>query len=90
MSNPEKDRAKALKKAAKARVKAEKAKDRSLDAPPPQPGGSSMSHSSRPSPADRAAEAAERQVRLQRFRVIFALITAVAALLSVLIGLGVL
>lgn len=74
MVNSPKDQAKADKKAAKARLKAEKKAAKASSHIPPTAGGGDGS-----SPAERAAAAAEKQVSLQRFRVLFALLMFLVA-----------
>ena len=79
-----KDAAKAAKKAAKAEKKRQKKAPTESPAetpapdPAPAPAPSTVLESG-PTPAERSAAAAERQVRLQRYRVWLALITAIVA-----------
>jgi len=68
-----KEQAKAEKKAAKAKLKAEKKANQTASHVPA--GGSDGG----PSPAERSAAAAEKQVALQRFRVLFALLMFIVA-----------
>ena len=69
--------AKAAAKAAKKRAKAEKGDGTTAAASPTPPAGRS--------PAERSAEAAERQVALHRWRVILAAIGALIALITLLV-----
>jgi hypothetical protein len=87
-----KDAAKTAKKAAKSQAKIEK-KLGNLRTPtaeaPPTAGASSSWDSAdsppTPTPAERSAGAAERQVTLQRYRVLISLIAAAVALATFLI-----
>lgn len=75
-----KDQAKADKKASKARLKAEKKAGNAAAVAPIAAGGGD----GKPSPAERSAAAAEKQVALQRFRVLFALLMFVVAVVGLL------
>ena len=69
------DNQKTAKKQTKAQVKVEKKQQQAGTVEKFEPNGSES-----PSPAERSAAAAERQVRLQRWRVAFALISSLIAL----------
>ena len=81
------DQAKAQKKADKAQAKldkkAAKARAKSTEVAVGAP-AAAADHAAGPSPAERSAAAAERQVRLQRWRVILALAAMLVALLTFL------
>ena len=85
-----KDAAKEAKKAAKAQVKRQKklakkcAESAGADAPQVLP-PSDTTVESGPTPAERSAAAAERQLSLQRYRVWISLVIALIALVSFLI-----
>jgi len=64
------NQAKADKKASKAKLKAEKKAGKNASAV----SAARVRNGSAPSPAERSASAAEKQVALQRFRVLFALL----------------
>lgn len=81
-----KEASKAAKKAAKAEVKRQKKLKPdgtvSAAAGAPPAASTTVPESSGPSPSERSAEAAERQVGLQRWRVTIAIITLLVALAS--------
>ncbi len=74
------NQAKTDKKASKAKLKAEKKAAKIASEAPASPGRSD----SAPSPAERSAVAAERQVTLQRFRILFALLMFLVAVVTLL------
>lgn len=71
-NDPSKEHAKAAKKQAKATAKIEKKKEA---AGPQSQSTSTPNHTADITPAERSAAAAERQVRLQRWRVAIAVLT---------------
>jgi hypothetical protein len=82
--NASKDDPKVAKKLAKAAAKAAKKQRQGVQpvgSPPPGAGAPVGGRS----PAERSAEAAERQVRLQRWRVLIALLAAVIGLVTLLV-----
>ncbi len=83
-----KSKSKAEKKAAKAQVKLEKKRAEIADAQevrtlrPRESSGQDV-EDSHPTPADRSAAAAEKQVRLQKLRVGIALLALIASLVAI-------
>ncbi len=84
MSDNEKEQAKVEKKLAKSLVKEEKARAKANQAIAPGP---APAPSSSPTPAERSAAAAERQVKLQSYRVWFAALGVIIAIATLLVTL---
>lgn len=80
----QKDAAKAAKKAAKSRAKINKKLSKEQRGAPPTE-ACTAPRDPGPTPAERSAAAAERQVRLQRFRVWISLTAALIALATLLV-----
>ena len=84
-----KEEAKIAKKAAKAAAKAQKKASVQMDSAPPhevvEPLPSTGATKEEPSPAERSAAAAERQVRLQTYRVLIAVVVALVALATLIL-----
>jgi hypothetical protein len=82
--NASEESPKVAKKLAKAAAKAAKKQTQVEPAGPP-PAADAHSPKAGPSPAERAAAAAERQVALQRWRVLLAVVMVIIALGSLLV-----
>jgi hypothetical protein len=82
--NTTQENPKLAKKLAKAAAKAAKKKAKVAE-PTDSPGVGAPAATGARSPSERSAEAAERQVALQRWRVVLALVAAIIALATLLI-----
>jgi hypothetical protein len=82
--NPTEENPKLAKKLAKAAAKAAKKKGKVTE-PTGLPGAGAPPPAGARSPSERSAEAAERQVALQRWRVVLAVIGAIIAITTLLV-----